>query len=303
MEIPVSGRGWESPALRRRLIKFFPEKGLAGEGARGIRDAGVVLCPDLSGSTARPSSRGTEGEMFAPSPTPVVCSPRARRGRAAVLLQAHGYQPAPPTSRGTCSPGNEGGAVPPSPLASQDHPPPFSRPRAGAPLSLSLSPSPRRGARWRGCPEQVALHERPRATPAAGPLSPTPFPETPTMKRSLPAHPPPPPSPPGSPAFPGHRRPRGNKEPQPGPLPAGGAYLLQGRQQHQRQRRQDPRRRSRYPAHGGEEGRRQGGPQQFRSAAGARGAGRGERRGGSGSGSCRELRSASAPACRSRLPL
>lgn len=65
--------------------------------------------------------------------------------------------------------------------------------------------------------------------------------------------------------------------------------LLQGRQQHQRQRRQDPRRRSRYPAHGGEEGRRRGGPRRSWSAAGARSGARGAAgaEGGSGAGGSR----------------
>lgn len=73
------------------------------------------------------------------------------------------------------------------------------------------------------------------------------------------------------------------------PPAAGGAYLLQGRQQHQRQRRQDPRQRSRYPAHGGEEGRRRGGPRRSWSAAGARSGARGAARaeGGSGAGGSR----------------
>lgn len=285
-----------------------PRPPAARGGARGLPPPGTSPAPPHPLPHA-----GRRGRCPLRPSAPVLCPPRSPRGRGPVLLPAERIPDSPPPHTHTHSRhllSQERGGESASPQRRRPHPSrpgepplhlPLSRRRAQAPLS------PEHGARRRGCPRAgdsapaATSHPgapRPRGQRRQRPPSPTPSPRPPPRQRSSP----PPPGPLALPPSPGTAARRGTKRRSPAPLPAGGAYLLQGRQQHQRQRRQDPRRRSRYPAHGGEEGRRQGGPQQSRSAAGARGAGRGEQRGGSGSGSCRGLRTASAPACRSRLP-
>lgn len=307
VEIPVSGRGWGNPAPRRRLIKFFPGKGLAGKGAGGSRGAGAALCPAPLWHRSPPFiTRGRVGNArsvphsgsFSPAPAggPSSRVPARRAGT--------GHSPPhPPCPAAPALPGTRGFGVP---IASRDHPLPPSRPRAIAPPN---SLSPRRGARWRGCPEQVALHEQPQATPghpgggaAAAAAFTYPLPNTPITKRSLPAPPPPPFSPPlsrlprASPPA-GEQRAAARPAPRRRCLPAAGppaasapaaagsaaALPLSGT----------------WRRGGAAAGRPPAVPERgWSPRSGARGAA-----GRLGSGSCRELRSASAPACRSRLPL
>lgn len=226
MEIPVSGRGWGNPAPRRRLIKFFPGKGLAGKGAGGSRGAGAALCPAPLWHRSPPFiTRGRVGNArsvphsgsFSPAPAggPSSRVPARRAGT--------GHSPPhPPCPAAPALPGTRGFGVPITSRVSGPSSPSQPAPGNSSPqLSLPAARSPVAGLpRAGGSARAATSHPRtPQRRGSGGCRLHLPPPQDPHHKAEPACSPPAPFFPSALPPSPGITARRGTKSRSPARSP------------------------------------------------------------------------------------